>query len=68
MVAVGEKSGELETMLRSISENLEGSTDIVIERLSAAVEPVIIIIMAAVVGVIAYATLLPILRISTIGS
>jgi type II secretory pathway component PulF len=64
MVAVGEKSGELETMLRSISENLESSTDVVIERLSAAVEPVIIIVMAAIVGVIAYATLLPILRIS----
>jgi type II secretory pathway component PulF len=65
MVAVGEKSGELETMLRSISENLEGATDVVIERLSAAVEPVIIIAMAAIVGLIAYATILPILRIST---
>jgi type II secretory pathway component PulF len=64
MVAVGEKSGELETMLKSISENLESSTDVVIERLSAAVEPVIIIVMAGVVGVIAYATILPILRIS----
>jgi type II secretory pathway component PulF len=66
MVAVGEKSGELETMLRSVSENLESSTDVVIERLSAAVEPLIIIIMAAVVGVIAYATILPILRISAV--
>lgn len=66
MVAVGEKSGELETMLKSISENLESSTDVVIERLSAAVEPVIIIFMAAVVGVIAYATILPILRISSV--
>ena len=64
MVAVGEKSGELETMLKIISENLESSTDVVIERLSAAVEPVIIIGMAAVIGVIAYATMLPILRIS----
>jgi type II secretory pathway component PulF len=66
MVAVGEKSGELETMLRSVSENLESSTDVVIERLSAAVEPLIIIIMAAVIGVIAYATILPILRISAV--
>jgi type II secretory pathway component PulF len=66
MVSVGEKSGELETMLKSISENLESSTDIVIERLSAAVEPLIIIFMAVVVGIIAYATILPILRISTI--
>jgi type II secretory pathway component PulF len=66
MVAVGEKSGELETMLKSISENLEASTDVVIERLSAAVEPLIIIVMAAIVGVIAYATMLPILEISAV--
>jgi type II secretory pathway component PulF len=64
MVAVGEKSGELETMLKSISDNLESSSDIVIERLSAAVEPLIIIIMAAIIGVIAYATILPILEVS----
>ena len=66
MVAVGEKSGELEKMLKSISDNLESSTDVVIERLSAAVEPLIIVIMAAIVGVIAYATILPILKISAI--
>lgn len=66
MVAVGEKSGELETMLKSISDNLEASTDVVIERLSAAFEPVIIIVMAAIVGLIAYATILPILKISAV--
>jgi general secretion pathway protein F len=66
MVAVGEKSGELETMLKNISENLESSTDVVIERLGAAVEPLIIVIMAAIVGLIAYATILPILKISSI--
>lgn len=64
MVAVGEKSGELELMLKNISENLEASTDVVIERLSAAIEPLIIIVMAAVVGTIAYATILPILQLS----
>jgi general secretion pathway protein F len=67
MVSVGEKSGELEKMLKNISENLEASTDIVIERLSAAIEPVIIIFMAFVVAIIAYATILPILQISAIG-
>jgi type II secretory pathway component PulF len=65
MVAVGEKSGELETMLKSISDNLESSSDIVIERLSAALEPVIIIFMAALVGIIAFAALLPILQYSS---
>ncbi len=66
MVAVGEKSGELEAMLKNISENLEASSDVVIERLSAAIEPLIIIFMAGVVGLIAYATILPILRISAV--
>lgn len=64
MVAVGEKSGELEKMLKNISDNLEASTDVVIERLSAAVEPFIIVIMALIIGVIAYATILPILEVS----
>lgn len=66
IVAVGEKSGELEKMLKDISENLESSTDVVIERLSAAIEPLIIIVMAAIIGLIAYATILPILRISAV--
>jgi len=66
MIAVGEKSGELETMLKNISENLEASTDVVIERLSAAVEPLIIVVMAMVIGVIAYATILPILDVSSL--
>ena len=65
MVAVGEKSGELEQMLKNISDNLEASTDVVIERLSAAVEPVIIIVMATIVGVIAYATISPILEVTS---
>ena len=64
MVAVGEKSGELARMLQSISENLESSSDIVIERLIAALEPVIIVVMAFFVGLIALAALLPILRFS----
>ena len=64
MVTVGEKSGELENMLKDISENLESSTDVVIERLSAVVEPLIIIVMAVIIGIIAYATILPILEVS----
>lgn len=67
MVTVGEKSGELETMLKNISDSLEGSTDIVIERLSAAIEPLIIIFIAIIVAIIALATILPILKISSMG-
>ena len=64
MVAVGERSGELETMLKTISDNLESSSDVVIERLSAALEPVIMVFMAVIIGIIAYATLIPIIKYS----
>jgi type II secretory pathway component PulF len=64
MVTVGEKSGELEQMLRMISENLEASSDLVVERLSAVVEPVIIVFMAIIIGIIAYATLMPLFQYS----
>lgn len=64
MVTVGEKSGELEQMLKMISDNLESSSDLVIERLSAIVEPLIIVFMGGVIGVIAYATLMPLFRYS----
>jgi general secretion pathway protein F len=64
MVAVGEKSGELEKMLRNISEDLEASSDVVVERLGALLGPLIIVVMAAIIGTIAYATILPILDVS----
>jgi type II secretory pathway component PulF len=66
MVTVGEKSGELEKMLKDISSNLENTTDIVIERLSAAVEPLIIVIMTIFIGIIAYAAIMPILEVSSL--
>jgi type II secretory pathway component PulF len=65
MVMVGEKSGELDQMLKTISINLELTSDVVVERLSALIEPVIIIFMAGVVGLIAYAALVPMLDFSS---
>lgn len=64
MVTVGEKSGELEQMLKMISENLEASSDLVVERLSAIVEPLIIVLMALVIGVIVFATFVPLIQYS----
>jgi general secretion pathway protein F len=64
MVTVGEKSGELELMLRMIAENLEASSDLVVERLSAIVEPLIIVLMAIVIGVIVFATFVPLIQYS----
>lgn len=65
MISVGEKSGELETMLKNISDNLEESSDLMIDRMSAAIEPIIIIIIAGCVAVLALAMILPIVQFST---
>lgn len=65
MVAIGEKSGELEQMLHMISDNLEADSDLRVERFSRVIEPVIIIFMAGIIGIIAYATLLPLFKFST---
>ncbi len=64
MITVGEKSGELEQMLKMISENLEASSDLVVERLSTVIEPVIIVFMACVVGLIVFATFVPLFKYS----
>lgn len=66
LISVGERTGELEEMLVSISESIEEGTDIRIQRMSALIEPVIIALMAIVVGFILMATVLPIMEVSDI--
>ncbi|HVR73840.1 MAG TPA: type II secretion system inner membrane protein GspF [Planctomycetota bacterium] len=61
MVAVGEQSGQLEEVLDRISESYEEELDYTIQRLTAMIEPMIIILLAVVVGFIIAAVLLPLL-------
>jgi len=64
MISVGERTGELEKMLLTIAESMEESTDIIVQRLSSIVEPVIIVFMAVLVGFIIYGTLMPIFEMA----
>ena len=66
MISVGERTGELEKMLLTIAETMEENTDIIVQRLSFIIEPVIIVIMAGIVGFILYGTLLPMLQMADI--
>jgi general secretion pathway protein F len=66
MIGVGEKSGELENMLRRISEIYDGEVDRVISRLTSLLEPIMILLMGAVVFFIVLAILLPIFEMSQI--
>ena len=66
MIAVGEQSGELESVLDRISMTYEEEIDLAIQRLTAMVEPVIIILLAVVVGFIVMAVLLPLLQFNNL--
>jgi general secretion pathway protein F len=60
MIAVGEKSGEMEEMLRRIGQIYDGEVDRVITRFTSLLEPVMIVVMGVIVLFIVVAILLPI--------
>jgi general secretion pathway protein F len=60
MIAVGEKSGEMEEMLRRIGQIFDGEVDRVITRFTSLLEPVMIVVMGIIVLFIVVAILLPI--------
>jgi general secretion pathway protein F len=60
MISVGEKSGEMEEMLRRIGQIYDGEVDRVITRFTSLLEPVMIVVMGVIVLFIVVAILLPI--------
>jgi len=60
MIAVGEKSGEMEEMLRRVSQIYDSEVERVIARLTSLMEPIMILAMGAIVLFIVVAILLPI--------
>lgn len=64
MVSVGEQSGQLEEILDRLSESYEEELDFAIQKVTASIEPIIIVFLAAIVGFIIAAVLLPLLDFS----
>ena len=60
MIAVGERSGEMEEMLRRIGQIYDGEVDRVITRFTSLLEPIMILVMGVLVFFIVVAILLPI--------
>jgi type II secretory pathway component PulF len=60
--AVGQASGRLETMLEDLAEDYDAQVEITSARLTALLEPLMMIFLAITVGFIAFATILPILE------
>ncbi len=60
MISIGEESGELETMLAKIADFYDTEVDNAVESLTALMEPVFIVVLGGLVGVIVVAMYLPI--------
>ena len=67
MIAVGERSGRLEPMLRMVADSYEREIGLSVQKMVAVIEPALVVAMAGVVAFIVAAILLPILSLSQIG-
>ncbi|HZF00248.1 MAG TPA: type II secretion system F family protein [Planctomycetota bacterium] len=66
MISVGEESGRLEELLKKTAEAYDEEVEVAAQKMTALLEPMMIVFMAVVVGFIVLAILLPILQMSNI--
>lgn len=64
--AVGQASGRLEEMLADLAIDYDTQVEITANRLTALLEPLMMILLAVVVGFIAFATIMPILEVGNV--
>jgi len=66
MVAVGEETGEMDTVLAKVAEYYKSEVDTATENLSTILEPVFLVIMGLAVGFIALGVYMPMFQLSTV--
>lgn len=64
MIAVGEKTGELEKMLTKVADFYESEVDAAVSGLTSLIEPLVIAFLGLVIGAIVIALFMPILTIT----
>jgi type IV pilus assembly protein PilC len=64
MVAVGEQTGALDTMLNKIADFYEEEVDVAVSSLTSLLEPILMVVVGAVVGVVLVSMYLPIFSLA----
>lgn len=64
MLAVGEETGQTDTVLVKVADFYEEEVDVAIDGISSIIEPVMIVVMGSMVGVIAASVMQPIASLS----
>lgn len=65
MIAIGERSGQLEAMLNNVAHAYEVQIDTRVRTLTSILEPVMIVFLGVIVAFIVFSILLPMLQISS---
>ena len=66
MISAGERSGRLPAVLNRVADAADEDLEIAVKRVSVMLEPLAIIVIGSVIGVVAIALLLPVFKMSTI--
>jgi len=64
MVAIGEESGQLDSMLTKIADFFEAEVDDAVEGLSSLMEPIIMVVLGTLIGGLVVAMYLPIFKVA----
>ncbi|MCL2778558.1 MAG: type II secretion system F family protein [Polyangiaceae bacterium] len=64
MIAVGEKSGQLEQMLENVARAYDAQVDTRVQAMTGLLEPLIIVFMGGGVGFIAFSILMPLIQMN----
>ena len=68
MIAIGERTGELEPMLAKVADSYDQEVERTLEALTSILEPIMIVVMGGIVAVVALSILLPMLTMSSIAN
>ena len=66
MILLGERSGELEPMLKIIAENYEDQVNTRLSGLTSVLEPIMLIVMGCAVAFIVFSVVMPMMELNTI--
>jgi general secretion pathway protein F len=64
MIAVGERSGQLEQMLENVARAYDTQVETRVQALTSLLEPIMIVVMGGGVGFIAFAILMPLIQMN----
>jgi len=68
MIAVGEKTGELEEMLNVVSDAYDSQVETAIDSMTRLLEPLMIVIMGGIIALVALSIFLPMLQLNNLAS